>query len=72
MKIETGTRNELPYGRNHTDDELKQILNELDDGELHALKFGMLPVRYSPENTDKPLTGKDMARLMGLNPKGCF
>lgn len=49
-----------------TDDErLQEILDELDEDELHALRAGMLPARYR----DDELSGADVARLMELHGK---
>ncbi len=62
------TTEQLPYGRNKADQELKQIIEQMDDNETHALKFGMLPAQLE----DKNMSNKDVARMMKLNPEGHF
>lgn len=54
--------------RTKTDEELKKILESYDEDELHGLMFGLL----SHDKTPKDLTGKDVAKLMRMNPKGHY
>ncbi len=54
--------------RNKSDEELEDILEKLNKSEKHALRFGLLPKNKTPDD----MTGKDMARLMKLNPKKSF
>lgn len=54
--------------RNKTNKELEDILEKLNKKEKHALRFGLLPKNKTPND----LTGKDMAKLMKLNPKKPF
>jgi len=53
--------------RTKTDEELKEIIESFNESELHGLMFGLLPESKTPK-----LTGKDVARLMELNPKGHY
>lgn len=54
-----------PPERKKTDEELQEILDELDDNEMHALSMGMLPSRYEGE-----VSGADVSRLMEMKPGG--
>lgn len=54
--------------RNKTDEELEDLLETLDEGERHALRFGLLPEKKAPDD----LNGRDVARLMRLNPEKSF
>lgn len=54
--------------RTKTDEELQKILESYNENELHGLKLGLLPLEKTPEN----LSGKDVARLMEMNPKGHY
>ena len=57
----------LDNKRTKTDEELKEILKTYNDNELAGLMFGLLPANKTP-----PLSGKDTARLMEMNPKGHY
>lgn len=59
-------RDRLASGREHTDAELRAILDELDDNELAGLKVGMLPACYQ----DEELSGADVSWLMNEAPGG--
>lgn len=54
--------------RKKSDQELEDILEKLNESEKHALRFGLIPKNKTPDE----MTGKDVARLMELNPKKSF
>lgn len=60
----TGEHEELPRGRNHNDEELKNLLKVLDEGSLKALQFGL---SSTEKHKGEEITNKDTARLMELN-----
>lgn len=56
--------------RQKSDEDLKKIVETLDDNELTGLMFGMLPMRIQEEHGE--LSGQDVAYMMGICPKGHY
>ena len=54
--------------RTKTDEELKAIIDTYNESELTGLMFALIPASKTPDD----LTGKDVARMMELNPKGHY
>lgn len=54
--------------RTRSDEELKDIISNYNESELTGLMFGLLPYDKTPHD----LTGKDVARMMELSPKGHY
>lgn len=53
--------------RNHSNDELRQLVSKLTDGERTLLRVGgALPVEFQEEN----LTGADISRMIGIIEDG--